>query len=147
MLEQSWAATLEHVSALPPGTVDVSVDGEWSFAQTLRHLVFAIDKWLPRGALQSGQDAHPLGLNHAAVDVGPPPPYEEVLVASADRRAQVRAFLAAATPALLDEEHPSPNDPTMTETARQCVQVILKEGWEHLRFATRDLDALEAGRV
>jgi len=68
------------------------------------------------------------------------------LAVRADRRAQVRDFLTAATPELLDEVRPSPNDPTQTETARQCVQVILEEEWEHLRFATRDLDELEAGR-
>ncbi|MBT0992960.1 pentapeptide repeat-containing protein [Cellulomonas sp. DKR-3] len=37
-LEATWEATLERAAAMPAGTVDVSVDGEWSFAQTLRHL-------------------------------------------------------------------------------------------------------------
>src|SRR4051794_5490086 len=32
-LERNWAATLDRVAAMPPGTVDVSVGGEWSFAQ------------------------------------------------------------------------------------------------------------------
>ena len=145
-LEAAWAAAVERAGTMPPGTVDESVAGEWSFAQTLRHLVFATDKWLPGGALQSGQEAHPLGLNHAAVDVGPPPPYENVLVVRADRQTQVRDFLKAATPESLEQERPSP-DPTQTETARQCVQVILEEEWEHLRFATRDLDALQARRL
>ena len=45
-LERTWAATLERVAAMPAGTVDVSVGGEWSFAQTLRHLVMATDAWL-----------------------------------------------------------------------------------------------------
>jgi hypothetical protein len=40
-LERRWAATLERVAAMPAGTVEVSVGGEWSFAQTLRHLVLA----------------------------------------------------------------------------------------------------------
>ena len=146
-LEAAWTAALERARAMPPGAVDVSVAGEWSFAQTLRHLVYATDKWLPGGALQSGKDPHPLGLNHAAVDVGAPPPFEEVLSVRADRQAQVRAFLAAATNRLLDEDCPSPNDPSQGQTVRGCVQVILEEEWEHLRFATRDLDALDAGRV
>src|SRR4051794_27690511 len=38
-LERTWAATLERAAAMPAGTVDVSVGGEWSLAQTLRHLV------------------------------------------------------------------------------------------------------------
>ncbi|WP_413463616.1 DinB family protein [Arthrobacter sp. SO3] len=40
-LERTWSATLERVAAMPAGTADISVDGEWSFAQTLRHLVMA----------------------------------------------------------------------------------------------------------
>src|SRR4051794_36573950 len=47
-LERTWAATLDRVAA---GTVDISVGGEWSFAQTLRHLVHATDMWLGRGIL------------------------------------------------------------------------------------------------
>ncbi|HLM19805.1 MAG TPA: pentapeptide repeat-containing protein, partial [Acidimicrobiia bacterium] len=34
-LERTWAATLERVAAMSASTVDVSVGGEWSFAQTL----------------------------------------------------------------------------------------------------------------
>src|SRR5699024_10699098 len=146
-VETAWAAALERARTMPPGDVDASVAGEWSFAQTLRHLVYATDKWLPGGALQPGEDPHPLGLNHAAVDDSAPPPFEEVLSVRADRQAHVRAFLDAATSRMLDEECPSPNDPTQVKTVRRCVQVILEEEWEHLRFATRDLDALDAGRV
>lgn len=146
-LEAAWAAAVERAGTLPSDAVDRSVAGEWSFAQTLRHLVFATDKWLPGGALQSGQDTHPLGLSHgAAAEVGPPPAWDDVLAARAGHLAQVRGFLAAATPELLDEERPSPNDPARTETVRQCVHVILEEEWEHLRFATRDLETIESGR-
>ncbi len=45
--------------AEPAGTVDVSVDGEWSFAQTLRHLVLATDMWLGRAVLQIEKSFHP----------------------------------------------------------------------------------------
>src|SRR5215467_11351129 len=66
MLERTWAATLERAAAMPAGTVDVSVGGEWSFAQTLRHLVLATDMWLGRAILEAEQPFHPLGL----VDIG-----------------------------------------------------------------------------
>ena len=46
---------------MPAGTVDVSVGGEWSFAQTLRHLVLATDTWLRRAILQVEQPFHPIG--------------------------------------------------------------------------------------
>jgi hypothetical protein len=61
-LERTWAATLERVAAMPDGTVDVSVDGEWSFAQTLRHLIMATDVWLT-GVIQGVERPyHPIGL-------------------------------------------------------------------------------------
>ncbi len=60
-LERAWAATLERVAAMPEGTVDVSVGGEWSFAQTLRHLVMATDVWLGRAILGIEQPFHPVG--------------------------------------------------------------------------------------
>src|SRR5215469_13172205 len=62
MLERAWAAMLERVAAMPTGTVDVSVGGEWSFAQTLRHLIFATDIWLGRAILEIEQPFHPIGL-------------------------------------------------------------------------------------
>jgi uncharacterized protein YjbI with pentapeptide repeats len=58
-LERTWAATLERVAAMPAGTVDVSVGSEWSFAQTLRHLVMATDAWLGRAILDTEQPFHP----------------------------------------------------------------------------------------
>jgi DinB superfamily/Pentapeptide repeats (8 copies) len=61
-LEAMWAPTLERVEAMPPGTVDVSVDGEWSFAQTLRHLVFATDAWLGSAILGKPDAYHPIGV-------------------------------------------------------------------------------------
>jgi uncharacterized damage-inducible protein DinB len=135
-------ALIERAEAMPPGTVDRSVGDEWSFAQTLRHLVLATDKWVGR---MLGTEPHPLGLNHAQRDEGPPPPYAEVLVASLDRRRRVEAYLAAVTPEQLDERVPDPNDPEKsTVSIRQCFHVILEEGWEHLRFATRDLDLIES---
>jgi hypothetical protein len=38
----------------------------------------------------------------------------------------------------------NPRDPGRQETTRSCLHVILSEEWEHLRYAVRDLDAIEA---
>jgi hypothetical protein len=67
-LERTWAATLERVAAMPAGTVDVSVGGEWSFAQTLRHLVLATDAWLGRSILEIEQPFHPIGQTDASFE-------------------------------------------------------------------------------
>jgi hypothetical protein len=149
-LERAWAAALDRAAAMPPGTVDVSVAGEWSFAQTLRHLVFATDIWLGRGILELDQPFHPLGQLDAgtASDSGAPtltaatPPYADVLAARADRVAMVRDFLATVTTDDLAAPRENPHDPDHPETVRSCLHVILEEEWEHLRFALRDLDTL-----
>ena len=50
-LQHTWSATISRVEQMPTGSVDTSIDGEWSFAQTLRHLVMATDVWLGRAIL------------------------------------------------------------------------------------------------
>jgi hypothetical protein len=153
-LESSWGAVLERAAALPEGAVDESVEGEWSFAQTLRHLVHATDLWFGKAVLGVEDPFHPLGLGyvaHPGPDGIPPeagvPPYAEVLAARAGRVAMVRDFLAAVTPEQLDEERANPHSSDHPETVRSCVHVILEEGWEHQRFAVRDLDTIEASRA
>ncbi|GIF77860.1 DinB family protein [Asanoa siamensis] len=142
-LERTWAATLRRAAAAPAGTVDVSVAGEWSFAQTLRHLVHATDVWLGRGIMEAAQPFHPLGLKHGG-DTTATTDYAEVLVARADRMAMVRDFLAHVTAEDLDAPRKNPHNPDHPETVRSCLHVILEEEWEHHRFAVRDLDAIEA---
>ncbi len=142
VLEQTWASTVERVAGMPEGTVDVSVDGEWSFAQTLRHLVHAIDLWFGRSILER-EELHPLGLSYNTKDaLTDKPPYAEVLEAHAGRFAMVRDFIATVTPAELDTPRKNPHGPH-PETTRSCLHVILGEGWEHHRFAARDLDTIE----
>jgi hypothetical protein len=150
-LQQTWAATLERVSAMPAGTVDVSVDGEWSFAQTLRHLVLATDMWLGRAILEIERPFHPIGLpdvgdhpdGNDAFTTGTPS-YADVLDARAGRVAMVRDFIATITSNELAATRRNPHAPEHPETVRSCLHVILEEEWEHLRFALRDLDTVDA---
>jgi hypothetical protein len=153
-LQATWAATVDRVAAMPDGTVDVSVDGEWSFAQTLRHLVLATDMWLGRGILEREQPFHPLGLSDGSMEeeegfdmsvfTTEPPSYAEVLDARADRVAMVRDYIGGVTSEELAATHRNPHDPDHTETTLDCLHVILEEEWEHHRYAVRDLDAIEA---
>ena len=139
---------------MPAGTVDVSVAGEWTFAETLRHLVMATDTWLGRAVLDLDQPYHPHGLANAeaaddgldmAVFARTPPTWEEVLAARADRVDRVTAFLADVTPDVLAQERANPWAPQHRETVLSCLHTILEEEWEHHRYAVRDLDAIEAG--
>lgn len=152
-LERTWAAMLERVAAMPAGTVDVSVDGEWSFAQTLRHLVMATDVWLGRAILEIEQPFDPLGQpngeyetdgNDMSVFTTITPSYPAVLEAREGRVAMVRDFLAVATSAELAVTRKNPWNPEYPETSLSCLHVILAEEWEHHRYAARDLDAIEA---
>lgn len=152
-VEETWRATLHRATTMPPGTLDASVDGEWSFAETLRHLVMATDIWLGKAVLGLAQPYAPLWL---AFDDGESeafdrsvlsdevPAFDEVLRIRADRQAMVRSFLATTTAAQLAEPRRNPHAPAHEETVLSCLRTILEEEWEHHRYAVRDLDALSA---
>jgi uncharacterized protein YjbI with pentapeptide repeats len=152
-LEHAWTTALERVATMPSGTVDVSVDGEWSFAQTLRHLVLATDMWLGQAVLEIEQPFHPLGLVDASAEqegfdmsvfTTATPSYAEILEARESRIAMVRDFLATVMPEQLAVMRKNPHDPDYQETTLSCLHVVLEEEWEHHRYAVRDLDAIEA---
>ena len=153
MLERTWAATLERVAGLPAGTVNVSVDGEWSFSQTLRHLVMATDKWLGKGILEKDQPYHSIGQPNVEYETDgldmsvfstAAPSYDDVLDVRAGRVAMVREFLAGVTAVDLARAHEAPDEPQYMVTTLECLHTILHEEWEHHRFAVRDLDAIQA---
>ena len=153
-LEAMWAPTMERVAAMPPGTVDVSVDGEWSFAQTLRHLVFATDVWLGATILGRQHALHPIGVPFpgwreqvaSAVDLDATPPYESVVEVRAERVAMVRDFLATLTDDRLGEQCDTPPFVrTRQVPVDQCLWIVMNEEWHHHRYALRDLDAIESG--
>ena len=152
-LESTWGATLERVAEMPAGTVEKSVGGEWSFAQTLRHLVLATDMWLGRAILEIEQPFHPVGQMDAgtandgfdmSIFTTVTPSYAEVLEVRAGRVSMVRDFLATISPDMLAAPRRNPHDPDYQETTLSCLHVILEEEWEHHRYAIRDLDAIEA---
>lgn len=145
LVERAWAGVLARVEAMPAGTVDVSVGGEWSFVQTLRHLVQATDIWLGKAIQESEQPFHPFGLECGApASETDHPPYAEVLEVRAGRVAQVRDLLATVTSDELAVTRKNPHNPDHPETTLSCLHVILGEEWEHQRYAVRDLDAIEA---
>jgi hypothetical protein len=152
---RAWDAHLERVSAMPAGTVDVSVDGEWSTAQTLRHLVFAMDGWLRYG-LRGIDDAfwyaglpfteYEPEVPRLGVDLAAAPTLEETLAAHADRVAQVRAAYddLAGTDVTVDAPRLPPWAPEgMALPVHRCLGVAAREHWAHLQFVERDLRTLE----
>ena len=153
-VEETWAATLERVGAMPSGTVDVSVHGEWSFAQTLRHLVMATDTWLGRAIMERDKPYHPIGQPNVEYETDGhdmsifttiEPSYAEVLEVRAGRVAMVRDFLAGVTGEELATRRKNPHNPEYGETTLSCLHTILEEEWEHHRYAVRDLDTIDSG--
>jgi len=153
-LERLWAQTVNRARGQAPELLHERVDGEWSFIQTLRHLVFATDVWVNRAILGQPSPWHPLDLPFDEMpdlpgvphDRDARPPLEEVLALRADRMATVRRVLADLTDERLAGFTVAVTEPGFPEPesfpVRRCLQAILNEEWEHRLYAERDLDAL-----
>jgi hypothetical protein len=147
-LEAEWDATVAAATALPDDELHRSVDGEWSFVETLRHLVFAIDKWCVAPIL--GGAFHPIGWsNTGSADFGWPgidralsPSTAETTAVWAGRVAQVRDHLATLGPAELTRSVDVLENGPHTVTA--CLHTVFEEAFWHLRYARRDLAELGA---
>ncbi len=156
ILEGLWSQTVERARRLPPEMLHESVDGEWSFIQTLRHLVFATDSWVRRAILGDPSPWEPLGLPWDEMPDMPGvprdrevrPSLDTVLELRRDRMATVRQVITGLTETSLDE-HTEPVEsagwpPPRSFEVRECLLIILNEEWEHRLYAERDLDAIEA---
>jgi len=157
IVERRWAETVERARRLPPELLDERVDEEWSFIETLRHLVMATDAWVLRALLGDPTPYHPLGLPHSEMDdpsgtvprdLAARPSLDEVLAVRADRMARVGEVITGLTDerlAEMTEPVLAPGYPASESyPVRRCIGAILSEEWEHRRFAERDLAALEA---
>ena len=156
IIERRWADTVERARRLDPELLHESVDGEWSFIQTLRHLVFATDAWIRRAMLGDPRPWDPLDLPHDTFrelpgvprDLEARPSLEAVLAVREDRMATVRSVIESLTEEQL-ASHTEPVSepgypPSESFPVRECLRCILGEEWQHRAYAERDLDVLEA---
>jgi hypothetical protein len=156
-LERLWSETGAWVERLPEQARYEQVDGEYSYTETLRHLIFATDKWAAGPILDQESPYHPLGLPYAAirpeeaarlgVTVDAKPPYAEVMDARADRMALVRRIVDGLTEDELARtcaRSPDPTEPDARYTVGKCLSVIMGEEAQHRLYATRDLAVLQA---
>jgi len=154
VVERLWDGTVQRARGLPPEQLNASVDGEWSFLETLRHLVFATDAWVRRAILGDPAPWHPLGLPWDGMPDTPGVPrdrtarplLDDVLALRRDRMRTVREFVDGLTDESLDAwTEPVPGDawpPSRSFAVRRCLQVVLNEEWQHRLYAERDLDVL-----
>lgn len=156
VVERLWGGTVERARRLDPELLHESVDGEWSFIETLRHLVFATDSWIRRAILGDPSPWHPLDLpwDEMPDTPGVPrdrdvrPSLDTVLRLRRDRMSTVRQVIEALTDESLDGHTEPAEAPGWPEPrsypVRECLLCILNEEWEHRLYAERDLDTLEA---
>ena len=156
VVERLWGQSVERARRLPPELLHESVDDEWSFIETLRHLVFVTDAWVRRAILGDPSPWDPLDLPWDEMpdtpgvprDRGARPTLEAVLELRRDRMSTVRQVIAGLTGESLDghtEPVEGPGWPRpRSYPVRECLLCILSEEWEHRLYAERDLDALRA---
>ena len=156
IVERLWQQTVERARAMPPELLHESVEEEWSFIETLRHLVFATDAWVKRAILGQPSPWHPLDLPHDEMPDEPSvprdrdarPSLDEVLVLRADRMGTVRQVianlddekLAGMTEPVAEPGYPEPG----SFPVRECLENILNEEWEHRLYVERDFAVLDS---
>jgi hypothetical protein len=128
---------------LPESLRQERVDDEWSFVETLRHLVFGIDVWVGRMILDGQAPFHGLGLPPTdfpaaeaadlGIDLAATPSFEEIVTEHAAHRARVRDLLAGATDDQLKQIRtavPAPVWGEQSQSVAECLGVVFNE---HLR--------------
>ena len=156
-VERLWSGTEARAWRLPEPALHERVDEEWSYVETLRHLVYITDSWASRTILDEERPFHPLALPQTAyaprdaaalgMDLDARPSLLEVLQVRADRMALIRRIVDGLTNADLGRvcrRSPAPGYPEEERIVAECLGVVMEEECEHHRFATRDLTVLEA---
>jgi len=144
---ERWDAAIERANNLPEATLHESVNDEFSFVQTLRHLVFAIDKWFTVPIL--GGEFDPMGLPNTGslefpwpgLDRDADPSFADALAVRRDREDRFKKYLADLQQSDLGQSVEVLENGTAP--VQGCLHVVFEEQIAHLFYATRDLDALE----
>jgi hypothetical protein len=155
-LRGAWAGAIDRLRRRP-GIEHRAVNGEWSAAQTLRHLVFVHDSWFRRCCLGSTELFTPMGIGPNVepyreahgLDLSLDPTLDEIVAVRDAQTAELTAWLDGATSEELAATAPVPDDDVWPPYARgrsvrQCLGTVVTETFEHHGFCVRDLDLIEA---
>lgn len=155
LLDRLWTETTARARQLPESARQERVDDEWSFVETLRHLIFAIDTWVGRMILNEQEPFHRLGLpptdcsveEAAGLGIEPTatPSFDETVAEYSKRAQRVGELVADVTDDQLAEIRTAEVAAWGEEShsVAECLRVVLNEHCEHRRFAVRDMAAIE----
>lgn len=154
LIEDIWSRTVARAKELPEPVLHERVERGWSFVQTHRHLVLVTDCWLRRMVKGVAHPYHQWGLagswltnpRHWGIDPEADPSLDGVLAVRRERMDEVREVIVGAKADELKRNcvpPDSPGHPRTDATVLECLHVILKEEWQHHRYAVRDLEVLE----
>jgi hypothetical protein len=155
-IEHLWESTTKRAQRLGEAALHRRVDEEWSFLETLRHLVLVDD-----GFLRQVQDrARPIynhGVPHtpmrqmfaSVIDLDAEPSAEQVIRDRHERMTAVHDYLTGVDDMALGRvcKKLSRDLHGRDAPVLRCFWRMLNEEWEHHSFAVRDLEALERGGV
>jgi hypothetical protein len=150
-----WDDAVASAATVPEPLLDARVHGEWSFIETVRHLVFADDIWVGRMLSDEPGPFHPLGVpptdttDAAATEMGltltARPSFAQVVSLHQERRRAFTDLLGGVTDARLAQVRTAVLAPDWGEesfSVLECLTVVVREHAEHRRFALRDLAEL-----
>lgn len=150
-VEATWAVTHGIATALGEAALHEPVNGEFTFVESMRHLIFATDKWFTAPIL--GEPIHPIGLpNRGSFGFPFPglqlhltPTLAETMAVRDDRITRVRDFIETVSADDFDrsidilENGPHP--------LIECLYTVFEEEFWHHRYVRRDLALLHAAHA
>lgn len=147
-LDDAWAATITRARMLTEAQLHESVDGEWSFVDTLRHLVFCVDKWFC-APLLGRATFHAIGLPNTGsrdfgwvgLDLAAQPSLDEVLEVRSEQTSQLRGFVGDLSADEFARDVDVPENGTVPLI--ECLYTVCEELFEHHRYSVRDLAKLQ----
>lgn len=150
-LGAEWRNLVATALSMSPDAIVESVNGEWSFRDTLRHLVFVRDKWFA-GPILGRARFNGVGLPNTGsrdfawpgLDLTADPSVDELLEIRSRQDSELIEWLSDVDFTGLEAETEVLENGTVPTL--MCLHAVLEEEFEHLRYATRDLDALSSTR-
>ena len=146
-LEDVWAKTITRATALPEEMLHQSVNNEWSFVQTLRHLV---SRWTSGSRRRSSEKASTRwGCRTAARSTS----RGRASITTSGRLCRElspcvpiapTAFAYLESVATTDFTRPIEVLENGTNPLQECLYTVFEEEFWHNRYALRDLAQLEA---